>query len=1625
MIPAAFVLLEALPLTPNGKLDRHALPAVAGGRLRGAAPVVAPRTPIEEMLLGIWQQLLGRELISVHDNFFELGGHSLLATQVIARLRQTFQIELPLRSLFEAPTIAELAQRLLTAQRADVGSPALPLLALARPSELPLSFAQQRLWFLHQLDPDSSAYNLAITLRVTGALNLAALRHSLDRVIRRHQVLRTTFSTVEGQPVQVIAEALSLRLPLVDLQALPPAQRDATLRHLLRDETQRPFDLARGPLVRACLFRLEQTTHLLALTLHHIVTDGWSMAILIREISALYASFCTSEPAPLAPLPLQYADYALWQQRWLQGAELEAQLTYWRTQLAGSPAMLELPTDHPRPAVQSFRGATQALHIPKAVASALQSLSRREGVTLFMTLLAAFQVLLYRYSGQSDIVVGTPIANRHRLEVEELIGFFVNTLVLRGDLAGNPPFRSLLARVREVTLQAYAHQDVPFEKLVEELQPQRSLSHTPLFQVMLALQNTPLPALELPGLILERFEVEQETAKFDLLLSIDEAGDGLNGSLEYNTELFDSTTIAQMGEHWQRLLAEIVAAPDRCLDDFTLLGPAERRQLLLEWNATTSSYPRHSPIHCLFEQQVEHTPDALAAVFDHACLTYHELNRRANQLAHQLRSLGVGPETRVGVSIERSIEQLVALLAILKAGGAYVPLDPTYPPERLRFILADARVAVLLTTQEQRTTQRVPDQEQRTDSTTERKGVLHTPPANPGQPTVLDLVAEWETIARQPHTNPDSGVTPDNLAYVCYTSGSTGTPKGVGVMHHNVVRLVHQPGYVSLSAQERVLAFAPLTFDAATFEVWGCLLNGALLVIFPPHQPSLEELGRFLERRHVTTLWLTAGLFHQMVDHQLASLRGVRQLLAGGDVLSVPRVERLLRELPGCRLINGYGPTENTTFTCCYPLARSQTLERSVPIGRPIENTQVYILDGQMRLVPRGVAGELYIGGDGLARGYLGRPDLTAGRFVPNPFVQERLEIRDWRFGSADATISNLQSPISDRLYRTGDLARYLPDGNIEFLGRLDQQVKLRGFRIELGEIEAVLGQHPQVREAAVLLREEVPGEKRLVAYVVPGDWRLEIRDSTPDNLQSPISNLPQELRQFLRARLPDYMIPTNFVFLEALPLTPNGKLDRRALPAVAAERPTGDASFVAPRTPIEEMLLGIWQQLLGRELISVHDNFFELGGHSLLATQVIAHLRQTFQIELPLRSLFEAPTIAELAQRLLTAQRADVGSPAMPLLALAHPSELPLSFAQQRLWFLHQLDPDSSAYNLAITLRVTGALNLAALHHSLDQVIRRHQVLRTSFSTVEGRPVQVIEKPSSFRLPLIDLQTLPPFQRDAAVRQLARDETQRPFDLARGPLVRACLFRLEQTTHLLALTLHHIVTDGWSMAILIREISALYASFCTSEPAPLAPLPLQYADYALWQQRWLQGAELEAQLTYWRTQLAGSPAMLELPTDHPRPAVQSFRGATQALHIPKAVASALQSLSRREGVTLFMTLLAAFQVLLYRYSGQSDIVVGTPIANRHRLEVEELIGFFVNTLVLRGDLAGNPPFRSLLARVREVTLQAYAHQDVPFEKLVEELQPQRSLSHTPLFQVMLALQNTPLPALELPGLNS
>jgi pristinamycin I synthase-3/4 len=1549
MVPSALVLLDALPLTPNGKVDRRALPDPEPVRLGAGAGMAPPRTATEREMAALWAGLLRVETVYATDNFFDLGGHSLLATQLVTRVREGFRVGLPLQRIFEAPTLAALSA-LVDAERAAGG--AAPLAGVPaegaadgprpRPrdgGEVPASFAQARLWVVDRLDPGGAFYTMPSPLRIRGALDVAALEGALNAIRERHEALRTTFAERGGAPVQVIHPFAPAALEIDDLSALQSDEREAEAARRVHADADTGFDLVAGPLFRARLLRLGAHDHVLLLCMHHVVSDGWSMGVLHAELGALYEAFRAGRPSPLPPLPVQYADFAAWQRERLSGAELERQLAFWRTALEGAPPALELPTDRPRPPVESHRGRLLKSRVPTRVGESLRALARREGATLFHVLLAGVRLLLGRWAGQDDVVIGTPVAGRTRRETEGLIGFFVNTLPLRGDLSGDPAFAELVRRERGRTVAAFDHQDLPFERMVEELRVARDPGRNPLFQVMAALQNARMDAARLAGVEITPLEVEFHTAKFDLIFDAYEEEDGaIRLEVEYATDLFDASTVERMASALRVLLGAAAARPDAPAHELPLVDAGERARLL----SIDSTPPpaAAATVDALLAEQAERTPGAVAVVAEGESLTYRELHLRASRVAHRLRALGVGPESRVGVCAARSAGMVAGLLGVLKAGAAYVPLDPAYPAERLAFMLADTGARVVLA--DATTADRVP------------AGAL-----------VVRL--DDPTLDALPADAPPALAQPENLAWVIFTSGSTGRPKGVMIRHASAAAfLAWMRAEFPLAPGERVLGATSVSFDVHVAEIHFALASGATLLLVRDAL-ALAEPG------------VGEGVVHAaMVPSAAAELlrlgalpAGLRTLVLGGEPLP-PALARDVHAATGVqRLANGFGPTEDTTYST---VATVPPGAERVTVGASVGGGRVYVLDARLEPVPVGVPGELWLAGEGLARGYLDRPALTAERFVPDPF----------------------SGPPGMRMYRTGDRVRRLESGELESLGRLDEQVKVRGFRIEPGEVEAALAAHPAVFRAVVAARGE-GAERRLVAYVVPRQGGVDAA----------------ALRAHAASLLPEHMVPGAWVVLESLPLTPSGKVDRRALPAPDLQ--SSERAREAPRTPTEEVLAAVFAEVLGVDAVGRDEGFFDLGGHSLLAAQVTSRVRAALGVDLPLRGLFDAPSVAALAARVDATRRRQGGLPDAPIARADRAAELPLSFAQERLWFIDRLQPGSAAYNMPFVLAMSGVLHVEALRRALEELVRRHETLRTVFRAGAQGPVQVVLPPAALDLPLFDASLLPAAERQAEAARWAADAAVHPFDLAAAPPARFALVRLDEREHRLLLTLHHVCADGWSLDRLFGEVGALYAAFSRGEPSPLPELPVQYADFAAWQRGWLRGEVLERQLGYWKARLAGAPA-LELPADHPRPAVPSNRGAVHLVPLPPAVEEGLAALARREGATPFMAMLAGFTLFLRRWSGQDDLVVGTPVAGRTRPELEPLVGFFVNTVVLRADASRDPTFRELLARVRSVALDAYAHQDLPFERLVDELKTERQLSRHPVFQVVFSVQQ-PEPA--------
>ena len=1462
--------------------------------------------------------------------------------------------------------------------RLEISGTPIPHIDDHQPS--PLSFAQERLWLLEQLEPGRSVYNLTRAVRITGPLDIGALESSLSKLIRRHESLRTKFVAVEGRPLQCATAHESLRLNPTDLSALLEEERKEQTTRLLLKEARQPFDLSGDRLFRLRLLKEHDDVHVLIFCMHHMISDAWSMGIVLHELWSLYKDFVSGSAPTLPELTVRYREYAVWQRRQLQGDVLEAHLAYWKQQLADAP-YLDLSMDRPRPATQGFHGGRQPLELPPALTAALNDLSKREGVTLFMTLLAAFQLLLYRHTGQEDIIVAAPVANREQRGIEGVIGFFVNTIALRVNLSGQPSFKELLRRAREVCLCAYAHQAAPFEKVVAALNPRRELNRNPIFQTMLVLQNTPRRPANPPGIRLESIEIDNQTAQFDLSLYLREREGKLLGFIEYSVDLFDAATIARMAGHYHALLENAVADPDRSIATMPMLSVPERRQLLVEWNNTAAEYPRDTCIHELFEAQVERTPEAIALELENERLTYRDLNGRGNRLAYELKELGVGPGKLVGVMVERSFEMVTSLLAILKTGGAYVPLDPGYPTERLKFMIADAEIAILLT----------------------QRKFAHRIAAR--GPTLF--VDEPRRRESKRAANSRNRVAADSPAYVIYTSGSTGTPKGVVALHRGAVnRFTWMWKTYPFKPDEKNCLKTSLSFVDSVWEIFGALLRGVPTVIVPElTAKDPERLVGYLAQHRVTRLVVVPSLLREILAQCHDPRKHLSELkfcFSSGEPLTADLATRFRQARPGCKLVNLYGSSEVSADVTCSEIDDGSP-GSTISIGRPIHNTQIYLLDSHMQPVPVGARGELYVGGDSLARGYLKRPKLTAEKFVANPF-------------SVDT---------DSRLFRTGDMARYRADGDIESLGRADDQVKIRGCRIELSEIEAALDHHPAIRESAVALRELTAAEPNGRA-----DLQAKIQNSKfATQLLAYVVAIDQagpaarELRSFLRAKLPDYMVPGNFIWLEKLPLLPNGKIDRRALPPSGDLDGCNEGTVMEPRTEIEILIGQIWQEILRIDNVGVEDNFFDLGGHSLLAAQVAARMRAVFHKPVALRDLFESPTIAGLAPRVERVVRPDQEKDLPAITPVPGKGAVGLSFGQKQLFLFGQLFGGADFLNMPYAYRLEGRVDVAALKKAIQEVVNRHDPLRTAFIDTADGARQVVRRRLTVKLSIVDLARLPKKKRDNKLDEISKRDAARTFDLEKPPLFRTTLLRLADDQYTLLVTMHHIISDQWSMGVFRKELAALYEAFTTAMPSPLPALPFQYSDFITWQKQLLKSGAFERQIAYWRQRLDELAPALEFRREPNLKSAPRFHSARQPMEFTDDLVARIKSFARSQNCTPFMVFVTALDVLLYRWTGETDIRIGTLVANRGQAGTDGLIGYFVNALVLRTRVLPAMTCVEVLRDVRETCLGAYAHQDVPFEYLETLLAKKRKRARPPLYQVMFNYRNLWTPTLKSNGL--
>ncbi|MEG5263209.1 non-ribosomal peptide synthetase [Pseudomonas sp. JDS28PS106] len=1554
--PSVVVLLNpgALPKTSSGKLQRSACRSrLADGSLDAYAvfpdsEAGGSQTPepsgsgLQARVAQVWREFLDVEQVAADDHFFLLGGNSIAATQVVASLKDALGIELNLRVLFEAPTLAAFVARL--EQLVASGERTSGIERLAGDRDLPQSLAQNRLWFLWQMDPQSCAYNIPGGLHLRGELDESALRAAFQQLIERHASLRTRFEERDGVALQHIDAPAPLNLELHDLSDLPQEQRQARALELREKQARLPFDLQKGPLLRVALARLDEQEHQLLVTLHHIIADGWSLNILLDEFARLYAAAVQQQPVDLAPLPVRYADYGQWQRQWLAQGEAERQLDYWKRQLGDEHPVLSLATDHGRGSARQHSASRYSLRLDAELSAAIRGAAQAWQSTPFMLLLAGFQGLLHRYSGQRDIRIGVPGANRPRSETGGLVGFFINTLVLKAEIDSRQPFTELLAQARQTALDAQAHQDLPFDRLVEAFPEAREQG---LFQIMFNHQQRDHSALRrLPGLLADELPWHSREAKFDLQLHTEEDRNGRIGlSFDYADELFERDSIVRLARHYVNLLTQVCRRPETVLGDVRLLETGELAEQA-QWGSAACA-PARVWLPELLDHQARQSPHLTALVWEEGSLDYAGLHARANRLAHYLRDKGVGPDVPVAIAAQRSPQLLVGLLAILKAGGAYVPLDPDYPRERLAFMLADSGAELLLT----------------------QSALLGHLPAVEG---VSVIAMDTLNLDGWPSSAPGLHLQGDNLAYVIYTSGSTGQPKGVGNTHAALAeRLQWMQATYALDQSDVLMQKAPISFDVSVWECFWPLITGCRLVLAGPGEHrDPRRIAQLVQDHGVTTLHFVPPLLQVFIDEPLAAgCTSLRRVFSGGEALPAALRDRVLQQLPQVRLHNRYGPTETAINVTHWQCAVTDG-ERS-PIGRPLSNVLCRVLDAGLNVVPRGVAGELCIGGIGLARGYLGRPGLSAERFVADPA------------GEPGA-----------RLYRTGDRVRWAADGTLEYLGRLDQQVKVRGFRVEPQEIEACLLAQPDVAQAAVVVRDTVAGPQ-LIGYY------------TTTAAHSATTGHSEEIKAALTRELPEYMVPAQLVRLDNMPLGPSGKLDRRALP----EPVWRHREHVEPHSALQQQIAAIWRDVLGVPRVGLHDDFFELGGHSLLATRIVSRVRQACDLDLPLRVLFEASELGAFVAEVEKIHASGLGGGQQPIERIDRSLPVPLSYSQQRMWFLWQMEPDSPAYNVGGMARLRGELHIEAFEAALQAVIQRHETLRTVFPSIDGVACQQVREHSDLRIEWQDFSALAPEVREQRLHALADSEAHRPFDLETGPLLRACLVRTEEQEHYFVLTLHHIVTEGWAMDIFARELGLLYEAFVAGRPSPLEPLAVQYLDYSVWQRQWMEAGERQRQLDYWTAQLGDEHPLLELPADRPRPPVQSHEGGLYRFDLSPELAARVRAFNSRNGLTLFMTMTATLATLLYRYSGQTDLRIGAPVANRIRPESEGLIGAFLNTQVLRVRLDGQMSVAQLLEQVRHTVIEGQSHQDLPFDQLVEALQPPRSAAYNPLFQVMCNVQ--------------
>ena len=1554
MIPAMFVVVDALPLTPNGKIDRKALPVPKEVKSNDFS---APQTHLEKVLADIWGDVLHCEKVSNKDNFFTLGGHSVLAAQIVSRIRSQMDIALSIQVFFENPSVEEQASLIaqLESCKEDRG---IQHVSITEPQ--PLSFGQERLWFLECLEPGSPNYNVSIAIHLWGELDRDALRLSLDTLIERHDILRTYFELKEGKLFQIADHCQSFPFVQVDLELTAEDDWESKLHTFAYNESRIGFNLETGPIARATLLYIRDSHHVLILTMHHIITDDWSVGLLLEEMISLYRQSIDGKPKMLQKPVIRYADFAVWQRSNLSTKRSDCLREFWVKTLSDAPREVKLPFDRARGAVQTYNGRRLRIDISGQSAEKLYSRCKDEQVTPFMLFLAGLAILLKRYSGENDLVIGTPVASRSRIEFEQVVGFFVNTLVLRIGLSNGMSSRQLLARIREISIKSFEHEDMPFEQLVESLQSDRDISHSPLFNVLLAVQGAKVPRIELPSLTIDEMQFETGISKFDLSLLIELGLDNrIEVEFEYNTDLFEQSTISRFARYFVSIITFLVEQPEGCIDDISLLTGSEREEILTMSQGPTLELPKYSGIHQLIEETARRIPDHTAAWSEEGSLSYSMLELRANEVAVRLRWKGVGPGSSVGIYVERSINTLIGIIGILKAGGAYVPLDPSYPSDLLAYIVEDSKIDLLLA-----------------------QSAVSVNNVKVEQLQFNDLVSAASSVDAIKTFN---AVKPDDTAYIIYTSGSTGRPNGVRVSHRNLVNSTMARLVSYNEPVKRFLLLSPLAFDSSVAGLFWTLCQGGQLVI-PSYETihDPESIVACAMKNDISHLLTVPSLYRHLLAYASAQrLPSLKVVIVAGESLACDVITAHFKHLPDVDLFNEYGPTETTVWCSVHQIIKDDANTMPVPIGKPIVNTGIYVLDEKLQLLPLGAIGELYIGGLNVTDGYVSRSGLSERKFLQAPFIEEG----------------------GERFYRTGDLGRYRIDGVIEFLGRADEQVKINGFRIEPGHIERRLIAYEGVREAAVVVQEKKLGERHLLAFLV---WN-----------NATVSSV-EKIREWLELGLPRHMIPSVIEVIDSMPLTHNGKVDKRTLSLRKLNEVKIPHVVAIPQTIAEQRISEIWKELLQIDQVDVNSNFFHLGGHSLLAAQIVSRIRSQMDIALSIQVFFENPSVEEQASLIaqLESCKEDRG---IQHVSITEPQ--PLSFGQERLWFLECLEPGSPNYNVSIAIHLWGELDRDALRLSLDTLIERHDILRTYFELKEGKLFQIADHCQSFPFVQVDLELTAEDDWESKLHTFAYNESRIGFNLETGPIARATLLYIRDSHHVLILTMHHIITDDWSVGLLLEEMISLYRQSIDGKPKMLQKPVIRYADFAVWQRSNLSTKRSDCLREFWVKTLSDAPREVKLPFDRARGAVQTYNGRRLRIDISGQSAEKLYSRCKDEQVTPFMLFLAGLAILLKRYSGENDLVIGTPVASRSRIEFEQVVGFFVNTLVLRIGLSNGMSSRQLLARIREISIKSFEHEDMPFEQLVESLQSDRDISHSPLFNVLLAVQGAKVPRIELPSL--